>query len=113
MAIETFTNQGFGGTIKLIVGLLANGKIYDIAVIEHVETPGLGDKIEKKKSGFSKQFQKKDPSGYKMIVKNDGGDVDAITAATISSRAYCDAVGRAYKAFDNNADGITAATKKE
>ena len=50
---------------------------------------------------FSGQFIGKNPESYKLTVKKDGGDVDAITAATISSRAYCDAVDRASKAFGN------------
>ena len=95
-AVETFTSKGFAGKIKLMVGLLPNRTIYDIAVIEHKETPGLGDKMVKSKSEFNTQFKEKDPATFKLIVKKDGGEVDAITAATISSRAYCDAVQRAY-----------------
>jgi len=98
-AIETFTKKGFGGEVKLMVGLLPSGTIYDIAVIEHKETPGLGDKMDKKKSNFSQQFKGKGPSQFRLIVKKDGGDVDAITAATISSRAFCDAVQKAYDVY--------------
>ena len=98
-AIETFTNNGFSGNIKLMVGLLPDGSIYDIAVIERKETPGLGDKMEKKKSNFSEQFKGKNPDNFKIKVTKDGGDVDAITASTISSRAYCDAVLRAYNNY--------------
>jgi len=97
-AVETFSHNGFGGQIKLMVGLLPNGTIYDIAVIEHKETPGLGDKMDKQKSNFSLQFKGKDPAIFHLMVKKDGGDVDAITAATISSRAFCDAVQKAYDA---------------
>jgi electron transport complex protein RnfG len=68
-------------------------------VISHAETPGLGDKMEKKKGSFSLQFSGKNPAVYQLSVKKDGGDVDAITAATISSRAFCDAVNTAYQAF--------------
>ncbi len=98
-AIETFTNKGFNGIIRLMVGFLPDGTIYDISVIEEKETPGLGNKMEKDKSDFSKQFKGKNPKFFKLKVKKDGGDVDAITAATISSRAFCDAVDRAYKAY--------------
>jgi electron transport complex protein RnfG len=98
-AIETMTNQGFGGTVKLMVGLLPDGQINKIEVIEHTETPGLGDKMEKNKSNFIKQFEGKNPAQFKLVVKKDGGDVDAITAATISSRAFCDAVKRAYNVY--------------
>jgi len=98
-AIETFTNKGFSGNIKLLVGILPDGSINDIVVLEHKETPGLGDKMSKSKSDFSLQFQGINPENFNLSVKNDGGDVDAITASTISSRAYCDAVNRAYKAY--------------
>jgi electron transport complex protein RnfG len=98
-AVETFTNQGFSGEFKLMVGFAPDGSIIDIAVIRHAETPGLGDKMEKSKSDFSVQFMGKHPDTFNLAVKKDRGDVDAITASTITSRAYCDAVVRAYGAF--------------
>jgi len=98
-AVETFTNEGFSGEIKLMVGFNPEGSIIDIAVIKHAETPGLGDKMEKGKSDFSVQFMGKDPNTFSLAVKKDRGDVDAITASTITSRAYCDAVKRAYRAW--------------
>ena len=71
--------------------------------MEHAETPGLGDKMIKSKSfdkntglSWSSQFEGKDPRSFTLRVKQDDGEVDAITAATITSRAYCDAVQRAY-----------------
>jgi electron transport complex protein RnfG len=98
-AVETFTNMGFSGEIKLMVGFKQDGTIIDIAVVKHEETPGLGDKMEKRKSDFSVQFMGKHPDTFNLAVKKDRGDVDAITASTITSRAYCDAVTRAYEAF--------------
>ena len=98
-AVETFTNTGFSGEFKLMVGFAPDGSIIDIAVIKHAETPGLGDKMEKGKSDFSVQFMGKHPKSFNMAVKKDRGDVDAITASTITSRAYCEAVTRAYGAF--------------
>lgn len=98
-AIETFSKNGFGGKISLMVGFLPDGTIKDISVISHNETPGLGDKIESKKSKFSVQFEGKNPADFKLAVKKDGGDVDAITASTITSRAYTDALERAYNVF--------------
>jgi Na+-translocating ferredoxin:NAD+ oxidoreductase subunit G len=100
VAIESFTNKGFSGNIKIMVGFTPDGNIHDISVLEHKETPGLGDKMEKSKSGFSEQFKGKNLSGFIAKVRQDGGNIDAITAATISSRAYCDAVERAYKVFN-------------
>ncbi|MEN8230114.1 MAG: RnfABCDGE type electron transport complex subunit G [Bacteroidota bacterium] len=98
-AVETFTNNGFSGEFKLMVGFRQDGSIIDIAVIKHAETPGLGDKMQKGKSDFSVQFMGKHPDNFNLAVKKDRGDVDAITASTITSRAYCDAVLRAYEAL--------------
>lgn len=98
-AIETFTNQGFSGKIKIMVGLTPDGTVHNVAVLEHKETPGLGDKMEIKKSDWSTQFKGKNPENFKIAVKQDGGGIDAITASTISSRAFCEAVNRAYNAY--------------
>lgn len=97
--IETYTKKAFGGRFDLMVGFNAEGNIFNTEVIAAAETPGLGDKINKDKSDFAKQFSGQNPATYKLSVKKDGGDVDAITAATISSRAYCDAIQRAYDVF--------------
>jgi Na+-translocating ferredoxin:NAD+ oxidoreductase subunit G len=98
-AIESSTSKGFGGAIVMMVGFSADGSIYNSSVISHSETPGLGDKMVEGKSNFSAQFKGKNPANFKLSVKKDGGDVDAITASTITSRAYCDALERAYKVF--------------
>jgi electron transport complex protein RnfG len=82
-----------------MIGILPDGTINDISVLEQKETPGLGDKMQKSKSNFSLQFKNKNPASFKLKVKKDGGEVDAITAATIRSRAFCDAVNRAYNAY--------------
>ncbi|MFO7923733.1 MAG: RnfABCDGE type electron transport complex subunit G [Bacteroidales bacterium] len=100
VAIETFTNRGFSGEIRLMVGILPDGTINGIEVLEHRETPGLGDKIETDKSDFHLQFKGENPKeDFQIRIRKDGGDVDAITATTISSRAYCDAVERAWSAY--------------
>jgi len=105
-AVQTFSKQGFSGYIWLMVGFLPDGTINNIVVLEHKETPGLGDKMEQEKSfdkktgkSWSSQFFGKHPDNFQLKVTKDGGDVDAITASTISSRAFCDAVNRAYQAF--------------
>lgn len=98
-AIESFTSAGFGGRIVIMVGFNMDGTINNTSVISHSETPGLGDKMVEGKGTFSLQFKGKDPSSFKMQVKKDGGDVDAITASTISSRAFCDAMNLAYEVF--------------
>lgn len=97
-AIESFAS-GFGGRISLMVGFNADGSINGTAVLSHAETPGLGDKIDASKSDFSVQFKGKNPDDFQLLVKKDGGDVDAITASTITSRAFCDAVNTAWEVF--------------
>ena len=99
-AIKTFTMKGFSGRIELMVGILEDGTINNTAVLSHKETPGLGDKMDIKKSDFPAQFIGKNPESFKLKVTKDGGDVDAITAATISSRAFCDAVKRASDTYN-------------
>lgn len=98
-AVETFSHRGFSGTIRLMVGFLPDGTIYRIEVLEHRETPGLGDKMESGKSDFSLQFKNQHPDTFRLKVKKDGGDVDAITATTISSRAYCEGVQLAFDKY--------------
>ena len=93
VAIKTFSSKGFSGNVSIMVGLDNQGNIYNTAVLQHAETPGLGSKMESDK--FKKQFVGKSPQTFKLSVKKDGGDVDAITAATISSRAFCDALQKA------------------
>ena len=93
-AINTYTNKGFSGDIFMMAGFRSDGTIINITVLNQKETPGLGTKMAEPK--FKDQFNDKNPSEFKLKVKKDGGPVDAITAATISSRAFCDAVQRAY-----------------
>lgn len=93
-AVNTYTNSGFSGNIKLMAGFRPDGSIINISVLDHKETPGLGTKMADPE--FKDQFNDKNPAEFELRVKKDGGPVDAITAATISSRAFCDAVQRAY-----------------
>jgi electron transport complex protein RnfG len=103
-AIKSFTNKGFSGYIGFMVGFRPDGTIININVLEQKETPGLGTKMvpsgTPEKPEFKDQFNEKNPATFALKVKKDGGPVDAITAATISSRAFCDGVQRAYKAFE-------------
>ncbi len=97
-AVETHSNNGFSGRITLMVGFLPDGSINGITVVSQNETPGLGSKMTE--PAFTTQFVGKNPADFKLSVTKDGGDVDAITASTISSRAFCEAVQRAYTAFE-------------
>ena len=97
-AVKT-SEGGFGGKIDMMVGFLADGTIKGTSVLSHTETPGLGANMTGK---FKDQFVDKNPASYKLTVTKDGGDVDAITAATITSRAFTKAVDKAYQAFMAN-----------
>lgn len=100
VAVKTYTNKGFSGYISLMVGFLPNGTINKVSVVQQAETPGLGTKILSE--SFRSQYFGKHPSKNNLKVKKDGGEIDAITAATISSRAFSDAVDRAYKAYSKH-----------
>jgi len=93
-AVNTYANSGFSGYIGLMAGFKPDGSIINITVLSQKETPGLGTKMAD--AEFKDQFNGKNPSDFQLKVEKDGGPVDAITAATISSRAFCDAVQRAY-----------------
>ena len=88
---------GFGGPISIKVGFDVNGVIWNTKVLSQAETPGLGAKCVE--PSFSEQFKGFDPAAKKLAVKKDGGDVDAITASTITSRAYASALATAVKVF--------------
>ena len=95
-AINVSTN-GFGGPIVIKVGFGVDGVIWNTKVLSQSETPGLGAKCTE--PSFSEQFKGFDPSQKKLSVKKDGGDVDAITASTITSRAYADGLDLASRVF--------------
>ena len=92
--------SGFGGELRVLVGITADGLIYNTDVLVNNETPGLGAKCAEAGSLFRTQWQGMDPKVKILSVKKDGGDIDAITASTITSRAYAEAVYNAVKLFD-------------
>ncbi|MCF0166510.1 MAG: RnfABCDGE type electron transport complex subunit G [Bacteroidales bacterium] len=89
---------GFGGKIALMVGISADGRIFGTSTLSQAETPGLGAKITSD-AKFIGQWKDIDAASFRFAVKKDGGDVDAITASTITSRAYTKAVQKAYEIF--------------
>ena len=103
VAIKTYANTGFGGRIELIAGFNVDGSIKSYKVISSNETPGLGSKVDEPK--FKRQFDGFHPQKQILKVKQDGGDIDAVTAATISSRAVLKALNRAFDAFTNFSSG--------
>lgn len=103
IAIKSYSNKAFGGKLELIVGFSLDGTINDYEVIDQKETPGLGSKVMDPK--FKDQFAGFNPSRQVFKVKQDGGAIDAVTAATISSRAVIDAIQRAYDAYNKFSTG--------
>lgn len=113
-AVETMTKSGFSGVVKLMVGFLNDGTINNVNVLQQAETPGLGTKMCDEGNPLLAGVQGKEGTAT-FRVKKDGGEVDALTAATISSRAYLDAVNRACVAMMNMTgqdapDGVSGAT---
>jgi electron transport complex protein RnfG len=127
-AVESFSNNAFNGTIKVMVGFDSEGHITNYSVLEQQETPGLGTKMtdwfrsqtDTRKSlvetifGFQLKTEArkssvigKNPAKDNLTVSRDGGEIDGITAATISSRAFLHAVNIAYAAYANNPDAAT------
>ena len=111
-AVQSST-MGFGGDLKVLVGFDPDGKILGYTLLEHAETPGLGAKADQ----WFQKGQKGDIIGKSpaepLTVSKDGGQVDAITASTITSRAFLKAVNQAYNAYKATpADGESGATKQ-
>lgn len=105
--------MGFGGELKVLVGFDAQGNVLDYSLLSHVETPGLGSKAaDWFKKGGKGDITGKNPGTSPLTVSKDGGEIDAITASTITSRAFLNAVNAAYAAYagQNTADGATGAT---
>ena len=96
-AINT-SSVGYGGPVALMVGMTADRVVYNTTVLSQSETPGLGAKCTEPE--FADQFRNFNPSEKKLSVKKDGGDIDAITASTITSRAYVSAVEAAVTVYD-------------
>lgn len=106
----TSSSLGFGGEIQLMTGFDAAGKIVNISVLSMSETPGLGANMTNEDNVLLASFRNKDAANLNMTVKKDGGDVDALTASTISSRAYAKAVRRAYEAYLKVSGNVAVST---
>jgi len=103
-AVES-TTGGFGGDLKVLVGFNNDGEILGYTILQHSETPGLGAKADKG------SVIGRNPGEAPLTVNKDGGDIDAITASTITSRAFLLAVNQAYQAYKSlPVDANTGAT---
>ncbi len=111
-AVES-TVGGFGGDLKVLVGFGTDGEVLGYTILQTAETPGLGAKADKwfQKDGKGCIIGKQMSSDKPLTVSKDGGDIDAITASTITSRAFLKAVNQAYAAYSGNeTDGQSGAT---
>lgn len=107
-AVVTSEN-GFSGAIKVLVGFNTEGDILGYTVLEHAETPGLGAKANE---WFQDKIVGMNPGKSNFTVSKDGGDVDAITASTITSRAFLKAIQNAYNQIMAETDATSGATQQ-
>lgn len=103
--------DGFSGPIKLLVGISASGMITGVRVLEHRETPGLGDLIDSSRSDWILQFNGRslqNPPASHWLIRRDGGDFDQLTGASITPRAVIKAIRDTLLYFDSHRDAVFA-----
>ena len=93
------STEGFGGPLTMLVGFAADGTIWNTSVLSHNETPGLGAKITDATIPTRTQVIGLNPSATRVSVSKDGGCVDAITASTLTSRAFLAGINKAAEIF--------------
>ena len=106
-AFEVTSSEGYGGDIVTMVGVTADGKVQGIEILQAKETPGLGAKVAD--DDFRNQFGERSIADTVWAVRKDQGDLDQITAATISSRAVVNSIKEGLDAYMHNLDIIRAA----
>lgn len=109
------TGQGYGGAILLIMGVKADGSILGVRVLSHSETPGLGDRIEEKKSRWIYIFNGhslENTTSKQWAVKKDGGIFDQFSGATITPRGVVKAVKQGLTFFKMNSNQLTSVSKE-
>ncbi|WP_153915276.1 electron transport complex subunit RsxG [Shewanella sp. TC10] len=108
IAIEAIAPDGYNGDIKIILGVNNDNELLGVRTLTHQETPGLGDKIELRKSDWVLSFSgiKYDQNDKPMAVKKDGGDIDQFTGATITPRAYVNAINNALSFVADNRESL-------
>jgi len=114
--LPVVTQDGYSGRIDLLVGIRANGELAGVRVVNHRETPGLGDKLEVGKGTWIFSFDGKSlsiPTPERWAVRKDGGDFDQFTGATITPRAVVQAVHRALRYFEEHRDTLLQPTEQE
>lgn len=104
--------DGFAGPIKLLIGVKIDGTITSVRVLQHKETPGLGDKIESGKSDWLLQFDARSlsaPGTDRWLIERDGGDFDQLTGASVTPRAIIKAIKETLLYFEANSADIFSA----
>jgi len=113
-AVNSYSNNGFSGNIQIMVGFDTEERVVNYTVLSHAETPGLGSKMSDWFRDSSKPNQLvigRKLSEGKLAVSKDGGQIDAITASTITSRAFLEAINMAYQVYKQS-DADSGATKQ-
>lgn len=112
-AVESMT-QGFGGDLNVLVGFDTDGNVLGYTILQTNETPGLGAKADKwfQKDGKGNIIGKHPAKNKLAVTKGGEGEIDAITASTITSRAFLKAVNQAYSAYQNDKDAHNSASKQ-
>ena len=110
--------DGFSGPIRVLLGVEFDGTVTGVRILQHRETPGLGDKIESARSDWVFQFDSRslgDPLAVDWAIKRDGGEFDQLTGASVTPRAVVNAVRNTLTYFDAHRDEIFSlpATKED
>ena len=113
--VHSVSHNGFNGDIEVVVGFDNEGTIHDYQVIKHNETPGLGSEMEYwfRSDNSRSDIRRKHPEKNNLTINLDGGEIDAITASTITSRAFLESIATAYKAYCATTHNTQAATHPE
>lgn len=104
--------DGYAGPIRLLIGVAMDGAVTGVRVLEHRETPGLGDRIDIMKSDWVLQFDGhslRDPEPARWAIKGDGGDFDQLSGASVSPRAIINAIRQTLAYFGANRVAVFAA----
>ena len=116
LLLTTVAPNGYSGAIRLLVGVNADGRLAGVRVVQHRETPGLGDKIELSRSAWIRVFtglSLDNPPAAAWKVRKDGGQFDQFAGATITPRAVVAAVRRTLDYAVRNMDALFAAAAPE
>ena len=110
--VPSITTDGYSGDIAMIVGINFDGTVAGVRVVDHKETPGLGDKVELRKSDWILSFNGKslnNPEISKWNVKKDRGDFDQFTGATITPKAVIHQIAKTLEYFEKDRERLLSA----